>query len=48
MISDDSGALIPVFGDYLDAAADKVKGTTTHPIYSLMGFRVAEKVWLDE
>jgi len=48
MISDESGAMIPVFGDYLDAAADKVKGTTGHPIYSLMGFRVAEKVWLDE
>jgi len=48
LISDESGAMIPVFGDYLDAAAEKVKGTTTHPIYSLMGFRMAEKVWIDE
>jgi len=47
LVSDEGGAMTPVFGDYLDGASKRVKGTTTHPIYSLMGFRVAEKVWLE-
>ncbi|MFC7066312.1 hypothetical protein [Brucella rhizosphaerae] len=47
MISDDGGALIPMFGDYLDATSKKLKGVTTHPMFNLMGARLAEKVWLE-
>ncbi len=47
MISNDGGALIPMFGDYLDATSKKVKGVTTHPMFNLMGARLAEKVWLE-
>ncbi|GGA94314.1 ABC transporter substrate-binding protein [Brucella endophytica] len=47
LISNDGGALIPMFGDYLDATSKKVKGVTTHPMFNLMGARLAEKVWLD-
>nr|WP_010396539.1 ABC transporter substrate-binding protein [Paracoccus sp. TRP] len=47
MIHDDGGAMIPMFGDYLDAVSVKVKGVTPHPMFNLMGARMAEKVWLD-
>jgi peptide/nickel transport system substrate-binding protein len=47
MISNDGGALIPMFGDYLDATSKKLKGVTTHPMFNLMGARLAEKVWLE-
>ncbi|MFD2173955.1 ABC transporter substrate-binding protein [Rhodobacter lacus] len=47
IIHDDGGAMIPMFGDYLDAVSKKVKGVTPHPMFNLMGARMAEKVWLD-
>lgn len=46
MISDDGGAMIPMFGDYLDAASTQLKGVTSHPMFNFMGARLAEKVWL--
>lgn len=47
MISNEGGAMIPMFGDYLDGASLKVKGVTPHPMFNLMGARMAEKVWLE-
>ena len=47
LISNDGGAMIPMFGDYLDGASLKVKGITPHPMFNLMGARMAEKVWLE-
>lgn len=47
IVHDDGGAMIPMFGDYLDAVSKKVKGVTPHPMFNLMGARMAEKVWLD-
>lgn len=47
MVNTDGGAMIPIFGDYLDAASNKVGGITTHPLFNLMGCRMAEKVWLE-
>jgi len=47
MVSMQGGAMIPVFIDYLDAASSKVQGIKTHPLFDMMGFRMAERVWLD-
>ncbi|WP_134681845.1 ABC transporter substrate-binding protein [Paracoccus ravus] len=46
MIHDDGGVMIPMFGDYLDGVSNKVQGVTPHPMFNLMGARMAEKVWL--
>jgi peptide/nickel transport system substrate-binding protein len=46
MISEDGGALIPMFIDYLEAGATKVKGMGPHPMFDFMGQRIGEKVWL--
>lgn len=46
LIHDEGGAMIPMFGDYLDGVSVKVKGVTPHPMFNLMGARMAEKVWL--
>ena len=47
MVSDEGGAVIPMFGDYLDAASLKVKGIRPHPMFNFMGARLAERVWLE-
>ncbi len=47
LLSNEGGALIPMFGDYLDAASKKVKGVRPNPMFNLMGARLAEKVWLE-
>ena len=47
MISDDGGAVIPMFIDYLEAGAARVKGMGPHPMFDLMGQRIGEKVWLE-
>ena len=39
--------MIPMFGDYIDASSTKVKGVQPHPMFNLMGARMAEKVWLE-
>jgi peptide/nickel transport system substrate-binding protein len=39
--------MIPMFGDYLDAVATQVKGVKPHPMFNLMGARMAEKIWLE-
>lgn len=45
--SDDGGAMIPLFGDYLDATSKKVGGVLPHPQFNFMGGRLAERVWLE-
>ncbi|WP_131196941.1 ABC transporter substrate-binding protein [Lichenihabitans psoromatis] len=47
MISDDCGVVIPMFMDYLEAGAAKVKGMGPHPMFDLMGQRLGEKVWIE-
>lgn len=47
MLSDDGGALIPVFSDWLDAHRVHVKGHTPHTQFDLANGRLCEKVWLD-
>ena len=47
MISEDGGAVIPMFIDYLEAGAAKVKGMGPHPLFDLMGQRIGEKVWIE-
>ena len=47
MISDEGGAVIPMFIDYLEAGASRVKGMAPHPLFDLMGQRIGEKVWLE-
>lgn len=46
MISNDGGAMIPMFGDYLDGVSTQVQGVTPHPMFNFMGGRLAERVWL--
>jgi peptide/nickel transport system substrate-binding protein len=46
MISSTGGALIPIFIDYLDAASSRVQGVKPNPLFSFMGQRIGEKVWL--
>jgi len=47
MVSNEGGQMIPVFGDYLDAVSNRVQGAKPSSLFRLMGFRMAEKVWLD-
>jgi peptide/nickel transport system substrate-binding protein len=47
MLSDEGGALIPVFSDWLDAHRSHVKGHTPHTQFDLANGRLCEKVWLD-
>ncbi len=47
MISEDGGAIIPMFIDFLEAGATKVKGMGPHPLFDFMGQRLGEKVWLE-
>jgi len=46
MVSGEGGAMIPVFVDYLDAASSRIQGIETHSLFDMMGFRMAERVWL--
>ncbi|TNC62906.1 ABC transporter substrate-binding protein [Rubellimicrobium roseum] len=47
ILHNEGGAMIPMFGDYLDAVSTQVKGVTPHPMFNLMGARMAEKIWLE-
>ncbi|MFZ4833869.1 ABC transporter substrate-binding protein [Rouxiella sp. Mn2063] len=47
IVRDNGGAMIPLFGDYLDAANKKVGGIKPHPMFNFMGGRLAERVWLE-
>ena len=45
MIHEDGGAIVPFFGDTVDAARDTVQGFEPAPHYGLSGYRAPEKVW---
>lgn len=46
MVSDEGGALIPVFADYIDARRSNVQGFVPNPNHMLSDHRIAERVWL--
>ncbi len=47
LLSDEGGAIIPVFIDFLEAGSNKVKGMGPHPGFDFMGYRLPERVWLE-
>ncbi|HZS84458.1 MAG TPA: ABC transporter substrate-binding protein [Stellaceae bacterium] len=47
MIHDDSGNIIPMFNNTIDAGASKVKGFVPTPTLQMSGYRATEKVWLE-
>jgi peptide/nickel transport system substrate-binding protein len=47
MIHEDGGVIVPMFIDFLEAGAVKVKGMGPHPMFDFMAQRLGEKVWLE-
>jgi peptide/nickel transport system substrate-binding protein len=47
MISEDAGTAIPVYISNVDAHSAKLKGLTANPLGGMMGYAMAEYVWLD-
>lgn len=47
MVSDEGGAMIPLFADYIDAVSTRLQGVTPHPLFNFMGAQLAERVWLE-
>ncbi|MBI3898149.1 MAG: hypothetical protein HY308_07615 [Gammaproteobacteria bacterium] len=47
MVVDDSGEIIPMFNDTIDAGAVKVKGFVPSPLSQMGGGLAPQKVWLD-
>jgi peptide/nickel transport system substrate-binding protein len=47
MLVDQGGALIPMFNNFIDAGAKKVKGFEPTPQIEMSGGRAAERVWLE-
>ena len=45
-LSEEGGALIPVFRDWLDAQSSKVGGHTPHSGFDMDNGRIAEKAFL--
>jgi peptide/nickel transport system substrate-binding protein len=46
MISEEAGALIPMFMDHIEAGSQRVQGWRPSAIFDMMGQRIGEKVWL--
>ncbi len=46
MIHEDSGNIIPVFADAIDAYRAELKGVAPDAVGEVMGSRIAERVWL--
>ena len=46
MVSEEAGAIIPVFRDWVQAVNSKVGGVTPHSGFDLVNGRTCEKVWL--
>jgi peptide/nickel transport system substrate-binding protein len=46
MISEEGGAIIPMFIDHIEAGSTRVQGWKPSSIFDLMGQRIGEKVWL--
>ncbi|MBV9524054.1 MAG: ABC transporter substrate-binding protein [Alphaproteobacteria bacterium] len=47
MVHDDSGNIIPMFNNTIDAGSTKVKGFVPTPTLQMSGYRATEKVWLE-
>ena len=47
LLSNDGGALIPVFVNYVDAKLSIVKGWEPHPAFTLLAGEFFETAWLD-
>ena len=47
LVQDDSGEILPMFNNTLDAAASKVKGFIPMGTLQMSGYRAPEKVWFD-
>lgn len=47
MIAEDAGTAIPVFISNVDAHSAKLKGLRANPLGGMMGYALAEYVWLD-
>jgi peptide/nickel transport system substrate-binding protein len=47
MVHEGCGVGIPMFNSTLDGHSVKLKGYGTHPLGGLMGYMLAEQVWLD-
>ena len=47
MIAEDAGTAIPVFISNVDAHTSKLKGLRANPLGGMMGYAMAENVWLD-
>ncbi|MBV8650301.1 MAG: ABC transporter substrate-binding protein, partial [Alphaproteobacteria bacterium] len=46
MISDEAGTVIPAYISGVDAITAKLKGLETNPLGGMMGYAMAEHVWL--
>ncbi|MCM2292691.1 ABC transporter substrate-binding protein [Allorhizobium sp. BGMRC 0089] len=47
MISDDAGTIIPAYITNIDAISSKLKGLEPNPLGGMMGYAMAEYVWLE-
>ncbi len=47
MIADEAGTIIPAYITNADALSNKVKGLETNPLGGMMGFAMAEYLWLE-
>lgn len=47
MVAEDAGTAIPVFISNVDAHTAKLKGLRSNPLGGMMGYALAEYVWLD-
>ncbi len=47
MISEEAGTIIPAYITNADAISSKVKGLLTNPVAGMMGYSMAEYIWLE-
>jgi peptide/nickel transport system substrate-binding protein len=47
MVAEEAGTIIPVYISNLDAVSNKLKGLRPNPLGGMMGYAMAEYVWLD-
>ena len=47
MISEEAGTIIPAYISNVDAISSKVKGLESNPLGGMMGYAMAEYVWLE-
>jgi peptide/nickel transport system substrate-binding protein len=47
MLYEDGGAIIPMFNNFIDAGAKRVRGFVPHPFGQMCGNRAPEKLWFE-